>query len=176
MTASQILVEVVIGLALIVIGVFARGPLERFLEFVKRPTPLTPQTRGQWVTYLATMEQSLARINYLNAHPRDLYLYLFQLVFACIALFGLSFILVILVYETPASPQPHALWLAFSIVGLIFGVILATLGIFEGIGSRKNESTRRVRSFKNRLIKPSDFSTNPRHDPRQAPRPAAASA
>ncbi|MGA2635976.1 MAG: hypothetical protein ABSF16_17210, partial [Terracidiphilus sp.] len=82
MTASQIAIEIALGLALLLVGVFLREPLERFHEYLKRPSPLTPKTRGQWTEYLAMMQQSLERINYLNTHPRDLYIYLFQLLFA----------------------------------------------------------------------------------------------
>src|SRR5580698_11230064 len=98
MTASQIVLEVAIGLGLIVLGVFVKEPLERFRDFLKRPSPLTPQTRGQWITYQAMMEDSLARINHLYTHPRDLYLYLFQLVFAGMVFDGMAFTLFIWVY------------------------------------------------------------------------------
>jgi hypothetical protein len=143
MTGSQIAVEVAVGLALLVAGFFIREPLERFHEFLKRPSPLTPQTRGQWTQYLAMTEQSLDRINYLNAHPRDLYLYLFQLVFSGIVFDGLAFILFIWIYAKPTSPQ-RELWLSLSIVLIVIGIVLATFGIFEGksLSQKRIDATR----------------------------------
>lgn len=69
MTATAIIVEIAIGLALIVVGFFLQNPLKRFREILKSPGPATPQSRGQWTTYLGQLEQSLERVNYLNSHP-----------------------------------------------------------------------------------------------------------
>ncbi|MGA2206753.1 MAG: hypothetical protein ABSG10_08480 [Terracidiphilus sp.] len=143
MTASQIAVEVAIGLALLVVGVFLREPLERFHEYLKRPSPLTPQSRGQCTEYLASLELSLERINYLNTHPRDLYLYLFQLLFAGIAFDGVAFIFFIWVYANPTT-APRELWLSLSIVLVTLGIVLAMFGIAEGnhLSQKRIDKTR----------------------------------
>jgi hypothetical protein len=143
MTASQIAVEVAIGLAFLVLGVFLREPFERLHEYLKRPSPHTPQTRGQWTTYLAMLEQSLERIDYLHTHPRDLYLYLFQLLFAGAAFDGVAFILFVWTDPNSASPQ-RELWLSLSIVLLAVGIVLATLGVFEAnrLSQKRIDATR----------------------------------
>jgi ABC-type Na+ efflux pump permease subunit len=143
MTASQIAIEIALGLALLLVGVFLREPLERFHEYLKRPSPLTPKTRGQWTEYLAMMQQSLERINYLNTHPRDLYIHLFQLLFAGMAFDGIAFIIFVWVYGNPASPQ-REFWLSLSIVLLVLGIALATLGVFEGdrLSQKRIDKTR----------------------------------
>jgi hypothetical protein len=89
------------------------------------------------------MEQSLERINHLNTHPRDLYLYLFQLVFTGMAFDGVAFIFFIWVYANPTTP-PRELWLSLSIVLLAFGIALAMLGVFEAnrLSQKRIDATR----------------------------------
>jgi hypothetical protein len=151
MTAYQIAIEIVIALAAIIVGVFLKEPLERFQEFLKRPSPLTPQTRGQWTEYLAMTEQSLERINYLNTHPRDLYLYLFQVFFAVLVFDGVAFILFLFVYAYPASPG-RDLWFAVSVVLLVLGIVVAMIGINEG----KSLSQKRIDASRAKLQKQID--------------------
>jgi hypothetical protein len=160
MTASQIAIEIAIGLALLVVGVFLREPLERFREILKRPSPLTPQTRGQLTQNLAMTEQSLERVNYLNTHPRDLYLYLFQVVFAVMLFDGLAAILFLWIDAYPASPRRDLLF-ALSIVLIVLGIALATIGIFEGmsLSQKRIDATRaklqkQVDQFKKLLADP----------------------
>jgi uncharacterized protein YoxC len=160
MTTSQTAIEVAIGLALLVLGVFLREPLERFREFLKRTSPLTPQTRGQWTEYLAMTEQSLARINYLNTHPRDLYIYLFQLVFATMTLDGMAFVIFVWAYANPASQQ-RELFFSLSIVLLVLGIALIVLGVFEGnrLSQKRIDATRaklqkQIEQFKKLLAEP----------------------
>jgi len=143
MTGSQIVIEIAIGLAMLVVGVFLREPLERFREILKRPSPLTPQTRGQLTQNLAMTEQSLDRVSYLNTHPRDLYLYLFQVVFAVMVFDGLAAIFLCWIYANPASPE-HDLLFALSIVLIVLGIVLAMIGIFEGksLSQKQIDATR----------------------------------
>jgi len=151
MTASQIAIEVAIGLALFVVGVFLREPLERFRKILKRPSPLTPQTRGQLTQNLAMTEQSLERVNYLNTHPRDLYLYLFQVVLAVLVFDGVAAIFFLWVSAYPASPQRDLLF-SFSIVLIVLGIVLAMIGIFEG----KSLSQKRIDATRAKLQKQID--------------------
>jgi hypothetical protein len=110
-----------------------------------------PQSKGQWTTYLAQLEQSLERVNYLNSHPRDLYLYLLQLVLAAIAFDGIAFALFIWAFADPTDPRLEV-WLALSIVLVVLGTILALLGIAEG----KSLSQRRIDATRAKLQKQID--------------------
>ena len=89
------------------------------------------------------LEQSLERIDYLHTHPRDLYLYLFQLLFAGAAFDGVAFILFVWTDPNSASPQ-RELWLSLSIVLLAVGIVLATLGVFEAnrLSQQRIDATR----------------------------------
>jgi hypothetical protein len=84
MTREQIIGNVVIasvvGLFLIVVGAVLQPLLKRLWERMNRPSPLTPQTKGQLVTNLAIWESELERLNYLSTHAKDLFLRLIQLV------------------------------------------------------------------------------------------------
>jgi hypothetical protein len=151
MTASQIAIEVAIGLALLVIGVFSREPLERLREIMERPSPLTPQTRGQLTQNLAMTEQSLERVNHLNTHPRDLYLYLFQAVFAVMVFDGLAAIFFLWIFAYPASPRRDLLF-ASGIVLIVLGIVLAMIGVFEG----KSLSQKRIDATRAKLQKQID--------------------
>jgi hypothetical protein len=146
MNASAIAVEIAIGLALIVVGFFLQEPLKRLRNKIRDPGPLTPQSRGQWTSYVAQLEQSLERVNYLNAHPRDLYLYLLQLILAAIALDGIALVLFIWAYANPTTPQ-REFWLVLSIVPVAIGVVLAFLGIIEG----KNLSQKQIDTTRSKL-------------------------
>ena len=143
MNASAIAVEIAIGLALIVVGFFLQEPLKRFRRTIKSPGSLTPQTRGQWTTYLAQLEQSLERINYLNSHPRDLYLYMLQLILAAITFDGIAFVLFIWVFANPSDPR-RELWLALSIVLVTIGIVLAFMGLVEAhnLSQKRIDETR----------------------------------
>ena len=151
MTASAIAVEVVIGLALIVVGFFLQAPLKRLRQSLKDTGPATPQNRGQWTTYLDQYEQSLERINYLDSHPRDLYLYLLQLILAAILLDGIAFVLFIWVYANPTTSQ-RELWLVLSIVLIIMGIVLAFIGIIEA----KNLSQKQIDATRAKIQKQID--------------------
>ena len=139
------------------VGVFLREPLERFREFLKRPSPLTPQTRGQWTEYLAMMQQSLER---LNTHPRDSVLYLFQVIFAVMVFDGVAFILFLFVYAYPANLW-RDLWFAVSIVLLVLGIVLAMIGIIEGkslsqklIDATRAKLQKQIDQYKKLLAEP----------------------
>src|SRR6266496_1048058 len=95
MTREQIIVNVVIavfvGLFLIVVGAVLNPLLKRMWARMNRPSPLTPQTKGQLVTNLAMYEDSLERLNYLSTDAKDLFLYLIQLVMSlCFCLLSRS--------------------------------------------------------------------------------------
>jgi VIT1/CCC1 family predicted Fe2+/Mn2+ transporter len=143
-----------------VVGFFLREPLERFREFLKRPSPLTPQTRGQWTEYLAGTEQALERINNLNTHPRDSVLYLFQVIFAVMVFDGVAFILFLFVYAYPANLW-RDLWFAVSIVLLVLGIVLAMIGIIEGkslsqklIDATRAKLQKQIDQYKKLLAEP----------------------
>jgi hypothetical protein len=94
MTRGQIIGEVVIalvvGLFLLAVGALLQSPLKRVRERMNRPSPLTPQTKGQLVTSLETAKYSLERLDYFSAHPKDFFLYLIQLVMAALLLMTMA--------------------------------------------------------------------------------------
>jgi hypothetical protein len=153
MTPAQIVIEVAIGVALIIVGVFAREPLERFKEYLKRPAPLTPATRGQWTQYVAMLEQSLERIDHLNSHPRDLYLYLLQMMFASLLADGLALFIFAWIYAAPPNPSHiKDISFAFALVMLLLGIVICIVGIFEG----KRFSQRQINVTRKKLQKKID--------------------
>src|SRR5438105_11483576 len=95
MTREQIIVNVVIavfvGLFLIVVGAVLNPLLKRVWERLNRPSPLTPQTKGQLVTNLAMYEDSLERLNYLSTHAKDSFLYLIQMVMSTVLFSAIDF-------------------------------------------------------------------------------------
>jgi hypothetical protein len=90
MTREQIVwdfvIALVVGLFLIVVGAILQPLLKRLWERMNRPSPLSPQTKGQLVTSLESAKYSLERLNYFSTHPKDLFLYLIQLVMAALLL------------------------------------------------------------------------------------------
>jgi hypothetical protein len=137
MTHAQIIGELVIGFFLLVIGIVLQPLLKMLWKRVNTPSPLTPQSKGQLVTAIATAEYSLDRINYLDAHPRDLFLYLIQLTLsalfcAFVAIFLYLFRLLIL-----ARPLIDVFQLG-CVVFFAFAILLSLLGFIEaGRMSRK---------------------------------------
>jgi len=95
MTREQIIWEVVIGLIvglfLLVMGAVLQAPLRRVWQRMNRPTPLTPQTKGQLVTALEVAKGSLERLNYFSTHSKDLFLYLIQLLMAALMFSTIAF-------------------------------------------------------------------------------------
>jgi len=130
MTHAEIGWNVAIGIFLLIVGAVSRPVLKRIWERMNQPSPLTPQTRAQLTVMLAMEEGRLERINYLDSHPRDLFLYLLQLLFGSL-LFSLSGVLILVasIFFTKGQyVQPSGLFL---FILLIFADILCFLGFIE---------------------------------------------
>ena len=147
MTREQIIGSVVInfvvGLFLIVMGAMLHPLLKRMWEGMKRPSPLTPQTKGQLVTNLAMYENSLERLNYLSAHAKDLFLYLIQLVMSALLLSAIAFCLYVfrlLMRDAPYVELP----LLFVVVLLVFAGVFCAVGLWEAgrMSDKKIAATR----------------------------------
>ncbi len=147
MTREQIIVNVVIavfvGLFLIVVGAVLNPLLKRVWERMNRPSPLTPQTKGQLVTNLAMYEDSLERLNYLSTHAKDLFLYLIQLVMSALLLSAIAFCLYVfrlLMRDAPYVELP----LLFVVVLLVFAGVFCAVGLWEAgrMSDKKIAATR----------------------------------
>jgi hypothetical protein len=122
MTREQIIWQVGIGVFLLALGATAGPLLKRAWTWMNRPTPLTPQSKGQLVTYIATQEYALERLNYFSTHPKDLFLYLFQIAVGALICFIGAFASYVC-----APPSVKAFVLMF----LLLAVMLCLLGLFE---------------------------------------------
>lgn len=71
----EIVGNIAIGIFLLIVGAVSRPVFKPILERMNQPSPLTPQMRGQLTETLAYQEIALERLNYLDSHPRDLFLY-----------------------------------------------------------------------------------------------------
>jgi hypothetical protein len=86
MTRAEIIGNLIIGIFLLIVGAAASPLLKRLWEKMHQPSPLTPQTRGELTKNLGFYEEQLARLNHLGKNQKDLFLYLFQLLFAALFL------------------------------------------------------------------------------------------
>jgi hypothetical protein len=145
MTHEQIIEELVIGFFLILVGIVLQPLLTMIWKRMNKPSPLTAQTKGQLVTSLAMAEASLERLNYLDAHPRDLFLYLIQLVLtalflAFVAIFLCGFRL--LLYTRPLIDLFQLL------VVILFAVaaIICLFGLAEGsrLSGKRIDATKQA--------------------------------
>jgi hypothetical protein len=75
-TRAQIITEIIIGLFLLIVGAVSRPLLKRLWQRMNRPSPLSPEYKGQLTKSLAMYEMELDRLNYFAAHSKDLFLYL----------------------------------------------------------------------------------------------------
>lgn len=129
---GSIVINFIVGVFLLVMGAVLRSPLKRMWERMNRPTPLTPQTRGQLTTNLATYEASLERLNYLSTHLKDLFLYLIQLVFVVLLFSIMAFFLYtfkLVVRDAPPVELSYVLVLTLLVLaGLCCGLGLSEAG------------------------------------------------
>ena len=154
MTSEQIVEEsaigLVVGLFLLVLGSALHSPLNRVWERIKRPSPLTPQTKGQLVTSLEMAKDSLQRLNYFSTHSKDLFLYLIQLLLAAVLLSTTAFAICafrLLVKNAPAGYVDLLL--------LTVEVFLALSGVLciIGLAEAGRMSDKRIDASKNRIQK-----------------------
>jgi hypothetical protein len=130
MSRVQIVGEILIGLFLLIVGAVF-GPLfKRLWQWFNRPSPLTPQTRGELTTQLAISEGALSRFNYLGSNQKDLFLYLIQLIFFVLFCSIFAVMLYISPQLTPGDPYIRLHLVAFYIF-LILADLVCLLGMIE---------------------------------------------
>ena len=143
MTHDQI-VNLLISLGsgtLLLIAAKALGPLfKRISERMNRPSPLTPQSKGQLVTAIAQSETELERLRYLNTHPRDLFLALIQLLMATF-MFALA---AALLYLLPVAFVMSAQSTAFAHLMGLFMVIAALVISITGMVQAGRLSEKKI--------------------------------
>jgi hypothetical protein len=147
MTREQIIwnfvIALVVGVFLLVMGAVLGPPIKRLRERAQRPSPLTPQTRGQLVTNLATYEESLKRLNHFSTHPKDLFLHLIQLVLAVLLFCIMAFFLYTLSLLMRDAPNVEAHFI-FVIVLLVLAGGFCGFGIVEAgqMSDKKIDDTK----------------------------------
>jgi uncharacterized membrane protein YbhN (UPF0104 family) len=140
---GSIIINFLVGVFLLVMGAVLRSPLKRMWERMNRPAPLTPQTRGQLVTNLATYAASLERLNYLSTHLKDLFLYLIQLVMAALLFSIMAFFLYAFKLAIRDAP-PVELSYVLVLVMLVFAGLCCGLGLWEAgrMSDKKIDATK----------------------------------
>ena len=86
MSIAHLTYDILIKLVMAIAGIALAPLFKKLWERINRPSPLNPQTKGQYVTALATYEHYLDQLNYLNAHPKNLFLNLIQIILAALLL------------------------------------------------------------------------------------------
>jgi hypothetical protein len=82
MTRAEIIASILINLFVLVVGAASRPLFKKLWAKMNEPSPLTPQSRGQLISYLGFYEEALARLNHLATNTKDLFLYFMQFLFA----------------------------------------------------------------------------------------------
>jgi hypothetical protein len=158
LTAQQVLFQILIGLFLIVVGAVLQPLFQRLWAWMHRPGPLSPRDKGKLVERIAMLQSQLEQTNHYIAHPKDVFVALFQLVmttFICVtAAFG------IYVFQ----PRFMGIFLYPNMFLLIaFAVMLSVVGIF----SVQNLSDKNIDAHKASIQKQIDEATRKLNTPVQ---------
>jgi hypothetical protein len=114
-----------IGSVLATLLVFLVRPIFKSLwKRINAPSPLTVQAKVQIAEFLASSEHAMQRLNHMEANPKDLYLYLFQLSLMAILLFVAALLLLLYAPYFPSAQLLPTLGIVFPVLGFIF-IILA---------------------------------------------------
>jgi uncharacterized integral membrane protein len=166
MTHQQIIGEVVIalvvGLFLLVMGAVLQPLFKKMWGWINRPSPLTPQTKGQLVTSLEVAKDSLERLNYFSTHSKDLFLYLIQLVMAALLLLTTASAVYVVRLFSQSLPTGYIdLPLLAVVVLLALTGVLCALGLVEAgrmsdkkIDATKNSIQKNINEINRRLNPP----------------------
>ena len=76
-----------------ILAVWVLFLLKPLWKRITAPGPLTVQAKLQIAQYLEYSEQALRRLDHMAAHPKDLYLYLFQITLTSLLLICAGFVL-----------------------------------------------------------------------------------
>jgi Trk-type K+ transport system membrane component len=152
---TELGLKLMVGLVLMVVGAVL-GPLfKRIWEWMNRPTPLTPQTQGQLVTSRAMAQASLDRLNYLSTHPKDLFLYLVQLVMAALLFIDMALLLYVS-KQLAHNGTPADLSLVLILFVLVVAGVMCTIGLLEA----GRLSDKKINPLKERIQKSIDEINN----------------
>ena len=123
---GTVVISLVVGVFLIFLGAVLQPLFRRAWERMNAPSPLTPQTKGQLMASLVVWEAELERLTYLSTHPKELFLYLFQLCVAALLVSVLASLMCVVGF-TLAPPAFTNLFLALALAALVLvGGFLAT--------------------------------------------------
>jgi hypothetical protein len=151
MTSAEIIGDILIGVFLLIVGAVSRPLFKKLWEWMNKPSPLSPQTKGQLTTSLAMSENALERLKYLDSHPRDLFLYLVALLFA-VLFFSISSVLIYLLPAFHLSSPYEDLRLAV----LFLALVLADLFCIFGLVECSRFSEKKIKGQKDRVQKAID--------------------
>lgn len=123
---------------------------------MNKPAPLSPRDKGTLVEQIATMEYGLEQLNYFGAHPKDLFLLLFQLLVGAL----LSCIIAVCLYAY--HPAFLGVFLAadtlmlvlIAIILCLFGILFARRMSDKNIEANKDAIRKRIDEAKNKLNMP----------------------
>ena len=110
-----------------ILAVWVLYLLKPLWKRINAPAPLTAQAKMQLAQLLESYEQALRRLDHMAAHPKDLYLYLFQLTLTSSLLIAAGFVLCLIAISYSAPQLVEVI----SIVCFVFGLILSVVALIE---------------------------------------------
>jgi hypothetical protein len=139
MTSQQLFWNVVIGVFLILVGAVLNPLLNQLWRWANRPRPLSPEAKAMLVQQIAQQEDALKQLLHYESHPKDLFLFLIQLLMVqvlalCVAICGRIL-------------APSVL-----LVQLIFPVMAGTLALI-GIGVAMSYSDKNIEKNKAKMLR-----------------------
>ena|ERR1035441_1272586 len=150
MTHAEIIGSLLINAFVLVVGAVCSPLFKRLWKRMNQPSPLTPKTKGQLTESLAMSEFALDRLNYLDTHAKDLFLYLIGILFSALFLsVSASIIYVLPVFMS--SP-----YLNFHDLVLLLILALADIFCIIGLVECSRMSDKRIQGQKDRIQKTID--------------------
>jgi hypothetical protein len=131
MNKQQIIWQIVIGLLLLAWEVL-KPLLERMRAWVNRPSPLSPKDKGKLLEQILMQEQALERLNHFSQHPKDLFLFLYQ-----VAGVALLFFMAAVCTQFYGGPGLLLLFVTLSAMMVLLGILEASR-----MSDKKIEATR----------------------------------
>jgi hypothetical protein len=128
-----------------------KRPAQAVWARMNAPGPLTLEQKVKIASQITQTQQTLDRLNHMEAHPKDLYLYLFQLVMAIFMCAGTAALLYVIAptkslvvrYNDKGDPvvEPFIL-LALMLVGLGFVFLFAATWEARRMSAKNIDTTR----------------------------------
>ena len=145
MTRAEIIGSILINCFVLIVGAICSPLLKKLWARMNRPSSLTPATKGQLTKLVAETELALEHLNYLDTHPKDLFLYFIGLVLTILFLA----ISAAAIYVAPMyflHPYMNVRGLAIFLI-LALGDLLCIAGIVES----SRLSDKRIQGQRDRL-------------------------